>query len=63
MTACAPFVGDCAMGSAPADYDGDGCIDGCKPSACSPVIIDCAPGLTLVDTDGDGCGDTCKGVK
>jgi len=30
LCACPEFVGDCRAGEAPADLDGDGCIDGCK---------------------------------
>jgi hypothetical protein len=28
---CAEFLGDCQKGDEPADLDGDGCIDGCRP--------------------------------
>jgi hypothetical protein len=28
---CPEFLADCRQGDAPADLDGDGCIDGCKP--------------------------------
>jgi hypothetical protein len=29
---CPEFLGDCIKGTAPADLDGDGCIDGCAPT-------------------------------
>jgi hypothetical protein len=29
---CPEFHGDCMQGHVPADLDGDGCIDGCKPA-------------------------------
>ncbi len=29
--ACPEFLGDCRVGDEPADLDGDGCIDGCRP--------------------------------
>ena len=59
---CAPFVGDCIKGEEPADFDGDGCIDGCKPKACPPFLADCRQGEEPADLDGDGCTDGCKPV-
>lgn len=59
---CAPFVGDCIKGEEPADFDGDGCIDGCKPKACPPFLADCRQGEEPADLDGDGCTDGCKPI-
>lgn len=46
-TACPAFLGDCPAGTAPADGDGDGCIDTCKPVAnvCAGKVCgqDCSP--------------------
>lgn len=47
--ACPEFLGDCTAGTAPADSNGDGCIDTCKPvaNACAGKVCgqDCsAPG-------------------
>lgn len=44
---CPEFVGDCTAGTAPADRDGDGCVDGCAPVSreCSGKAcgVDCTP--------------------
>lgn len=44
---CPAFLGDCPAGTAPADSNGDGCIDSCKAVAngCSGKVCgqDCSP--------------------
>ena len=60
--ACPEFLGDCIMGEEPADFDGDGCRDGCKPKSCPPFLGDCRQGDEPADLDGDGCTDGCKPV-
>ena len=54
--ACAPFVGDCKSGEAPADLDGDGCVDGCKPTSnasCDGVVVGGV--IHVASADGKEC--------
>jgi hypothetical protein len=60
--ACPDFLADCRQGDVPADLDGDGCLDGCKPISCPPFLPDCRQGDVPADLDGDGCLDGCKPV-
>ena len=57
-TTCSPAT--CAEGSVPADFDGDGCLESCKPVACPPVIVTCPEGQRPADLDGDGCALECE---
>jgi hypothetical protein len=64
---CPEFLGECTLGTLPADLNGDGCIDGClaeapskvKSDACPEFVGDCLHGEHLVDANGDGCVDGC----
>jgi hypothetical protein len=60
---CAQFVGDCMYGP-PADSDGDGCPDTCRPGdggrACVELAVYCAPGSHPADIDGDSCALECE---
>ena len=62
-TTCPQFVGDCKQGDLPADLDGDGCIDGCKPAACPEFLGDCKLGDVPADLNGDGCIDGCRPAR
>jgi hypothetical protein len=55
--ACKPFLGDCRQGDGPADLDGDGCIDGCKPdpSWCSDGTIVAGEATYVASADGKQC--------